>query len=439
MSSDRPRNVILVTYDSLRADHCGCYGYERNTTPTLDEMADSGLLFENAIASGVPTIASMTSVMTGRHSLASPEIGFNEQQREQVTSRPTIAEVLSESGYSTGALSPNPPASSYFGFDSGFDWFEDFLDENKGVLERAWNRVFENSIEGGGLSTYLRLARNVATKNEVLRPWEDFYDEILMWRERVGEPYFLWVLLLEPHHPWMPPSDVQQWSSRTDKYRAFKQYWEMFNNGWTPELSEEEHQRLVNLYDDSTRYGDQFLAQLREDFADDDPVVVIHADHGEEFGSHGRYGHQPFLYEDLTHVPLVLWNAGESGCVEHPVELRQLAPTLAEFGTDEHPFHAQTLVEGPPVADRPWATSKVFAEGDRRAAIRTRLRKYIEEAGKRELYDLAADADEQQNLTDKATEATETFADALQLHVHAETEQRAVEAACDNITQEEEL
>ncbi|SEF67283.1 sulfatase [Halobellus limi] len=436
MSSDERRNVVLVTYDSLRADHCGCYGYGRNTTPTLDEMADSGLLFENAIASGVPTIASMTSVMTGRHSLASPEIGFNEQQREQVTSRPTIAEVLSESGYSTGALSPNPPASSYFGFDSGFDWFEDFLAEDRGVLERAWRRIFESSIEGGGLSTYLRLFRNVVTQSEVLRPWEDFYDEILAFRERAEEPYFLWVLLLEPHHPWMPPSDTQQWSSRSDKYAAFRQYWEMFDSGWTPDFSAAEHQRLIDLYDDSIRYGDQFLARLRDDLADDDPVFVVHADHGEEFGEHGRYGHQPYLYEDLTHVPLVVWNADERGRVEQPVELRQLAPTIAELGGAEHPFDVDGLLTDSEEA-RPWVVSKVFAEGNRRAAVRTRSGKYIEESDRRELYDLSADPDEQRDRSDENPQSSAAFGDALRSHVHDEQERRAVEAAREAVTEGE--
>ena len=65
-------NVVLITYDSLRADHCGFMGYERETTPALDRLADESVVFENAVASGVPTIASMTSVMTGEHSLASP-------------------------------------------------------------------------------------------------------------------------------------------------------------------------------------------------------------------------------------------------------------------------------------------------------------------------------------------------------------------------------
>jgi arylsulfatase len=436
VSSTDQRNIVLVTYDSLRADHCGCYGYERDTSPTLDEMAETGLIFENAVASGVPTIASMTSIMTGRHSLASPEIGFNKQQREQVTSRPTIAEVLSDAGYTTGALSPNPPASSYFGFDSGFDWFEDFLAEEKGVFERVWRRVFESSIEGGGISTYLRLFRNVVTKNEILRPWEDFYDEILAFRERVEEPYFLWVLLLEPHHPWTPPSDAQEWSSRTDKYIAFRQYWEMFTNGWTPEFSEQDHQRLINLYDDSIRYGDRFLNRLRGDLAEDDPLFVVHADHGEEFGSHGRYGHQPYLYEELTHVPLVVWNADQTGRVERPVELRQLAPTIAEFGGAAHPFDVERLLDdGEDVP--PWVVSKVFAEGTRRGAVRTRTGKYIKGSGQQELYDLSEDPDEQQDLSDEKRESSAVFRDALRSHVFDEQERRAIKGAREAVTEGE--
>lgn len=420
-------NIVLVTYDSLRADHCGFMGYDRDTTPTLDRMAEAGVTFENVVASGVPTIASMTSVMTGHHSLASPEIGFNTQQREQVTSRPTIAEVLSDAGYNTGALSPNPPASSYFGFDDGFDWFEDFLAEDDGVLERAWNRVFQRSIEGGGLATYARLFKNVATKDEILRPWADFYDEILDWREQAEEPYFLWVLLLEPHHPWMPPTDYQQWSSRMDKYRAFRQYYEMFTGGWTPDFDDEERERLVNLYDDSIRYGDAFLKQLQTDLADDDPVYLVHADHGEEFGGHDRYGHQADLYEDLVHVPLVVGgNVDRSETVERPVALRQLAPTIAELGSASNPYTASSLFDDP---KRPWVTSKVFAEGERRVAVRTESEKFITEPGREELYDLAADPTEQRDLSGEHPETAEAFRRTVDHHVRTETEKRSIRSA----------
>lgn len=422
MSEDQ-RNIVLITYDSLRADHCGFMGYDRDTTPALDELAEEGVVFKNAVASGVPTIASMTSVMTGEHSLASPEIGFNTEQREQVTGRPTIAEVLSEAGYSTGALSPNPPASSYFGFDEGFDWFEDFLAEDTGIVERTWNRIFENSIEGGGLSTYVRLFKNVVTKDEILRPWADFYDEILAWRDRVEEPYFLWVLLLEPHHPWMPPADFQQWSSRSDKYRAFRQYYEMFTGGWEPDFDPDERQRLIDLYDDSIRYGDAFLERIQQDLADDDPVFFVHADHGEEFDKHERYGHQPDLYEDLVHVPLVVGNVDRSETVERPVALRQLAPTIAELGGASHPFTVPSLFDED---ERPWVTSKVFAEGERRVAIRTQSGKYITEPGREELYDLTTDPDEQRDLSADHKETKTAFDRTVDHHVTTEQEKRTI-------------
>jgi len=441
-------NVVLVTYDSLRADHCGFMGYDRDTTPALDRLAEDGIVFENAVASGVPTIASMTSVMTGEHSLASPEIGFNTEQREQVTSRPTVAELLSEAGYSTGALSPNPPASSYFGFDDGFDWFEDFLAEDEGVVERAWNRIFRSSIEGGGLSTYVRLAKNVATKDEILRPWADFYDEILAWRERVEEPYFLWVLLLEPHHPWMPPADYQEWSSRSDKYRAFRQYYEMFTGGWTPDFDDATHDRLVNLYDDSIRYGDEFLAQLQSDLSEDEPTFVVHADHGEEFGEHGRYGHQPHLTEELIHVPLVVGkpdgsvvggvSEAETGVVSDPVELRQIAPTIADLAGVSHPFEVPSLLadrDGGAGGGRPWVTSKVFAEGERRAAVRSRSGKYLADGDREALYDLGSAAGEQANRVDESPEGQAAFRDALSRHVATEQEKRAVRSVREEVSE----
>jgi arylsulfatase len=405
--------------------------YERDTTPALDQLAREGVVFENAIASGVPTIASMTAVMTGEHSLASPEIGFNKQQREQVTSRPTVAEVLSAAGYSTGAFSPNPPASSYFGFNDGFDWFEDFLHGDRGVLERAWNRVFHRSIEGGAAATYLRLARNVAKREEVLRPWEDYYERLLRWRASVTEPYFLWVLLLEPHHPWLPPSEYQRWSSRLDKYRSFQHYWEMLNSGWKPDFDEEVHRRLIDLYDDSIHYGDAFLERLRRDLADDDPVFVVHSDHGEEFGEHGRYGHQPYLTEELIHVPLVIGNIGHSETVFDPVELRQIAPTVAELADVSHPFTAPSFLEG---KQRPWVTSKVFAEGERRAAVRSQSGKYVTDGDRKELYDLSSAHGERDNRIESSIEGRAAFGDALSQHVASEREKRVVRAAREEVS-----
>jgi arylsulfatase len=408
-------------------------GYDRATTPTLDRMADTGIAFENAVASGVPTIASMTAVMTGEHSQASPEIGFNETQREQVTSRPTVAEVLSEAGYTTGALSPNPPASSYFGFEEGFDWFEDFLARDRGVVERAWNRVFQRSIAGGSAATYLRLTRNIVNREEVLRPWEDYYDHILEWRESIEEPYFLWVLLLEPHHPWFPPAEHQEWSSRWDKYRSFRYYWEMLHSDWKPEFDESVRQQLIDLYDDSIRYGDAFLEQLQGDLAGDDPVFIVHADHGEEFGEHGRYGHQPYPSEELTHVPLLIAGVDESRRVQAPVALRELAPTISGIANTPHPFTGRDLLRDE-LDEHSWVTANVFADDERRIAVRTRERTFLRDDGQVTVVDRGSGERENTSVT-----ADRELPRLFDSHVTNEREKRRLRDGIDRVVSEARL
>lgn len=420
------RNIVLVTLDSLRADHCSFMGYHRETTPNFDDLADDGLVFENAMASGVPTIASMTSAMTGEYSWASPEMGHTEEQRTQLTSRRTIAEALSDGGYSTGAISPNPPASSYFGFDAGFDWFEDFLGGDQSGLRRLWSRVVHRSIQGGGPATYLRLARNVLRREEVLRPWESYYDRILEWRHRVSEPYFLWVLLLEPHHPWLPPSEHRRWSSRLDAYRSFRHYWQMLNEDWEPDFLPETRHRLLDLYDDSIRHGDAFIGRLRNDLADDDPVFIAHADHGEEFGEHGRYGHQPYLTENLTHVPLVIANADETGRVADPVGLRSLAPTIADLASIDASFPSRSLLADD---QAPWTASTVVAEGTQRLAIRTEDYKYHATGREHQLYDLRLDPDEQVDRSAAREAAMALFDGLTGQHTAGEAERRIVHEA----------
>lgn len=431
-----PRNIVLITLDSLRADHCSYMGYHRETTPTLDRLARAGVRYDNAVAPGVPTIASMTSVMTGEYSLASPEIGFSTLQREQLTARRTLAEALSEAGYTTGGCSPNPPASSYFGFDKGFDWFEDFLDQDRGTVSRFWHRILDRSIKGSGPATSLRLVRNLVQREEVLRPWDDYYGAIMEWRDRIAEPYFLWVLLLDTHHPWIPPAQSRQWSSRLDVYRSFGHYWEMLASGWTPSYSDRAHQRLIDLYDDSIRHGDRFVERLWNDLRDDDPVVIVHADHGEEFGEHGRYGHQSYLYDSLIHVPLVIANAGQQRTVGRPVSLRSLATTIAGLGDAPGGFGGTDMLEGDTEVP-PWAISKVFAGDQRRISVRTRSAKYLRDRGRDELYDLRLDPDEQINVSDRWSTDRTPFADIVEQHVRTEQERRAITSGVDALQETE--
>jgi arylsulfatase len=146
----------------------------------------------------------------------------------------------------------------------------------------------------------------------------------------------------------------------------------------------------------------------------------VHSDHGEEFGENGRYGHQPDVTEELIHVPLVVWGLEESGRVETPVGLRELAPTIAELAGSPCPFAGRDLLS---LDDdtRPWVVSKVFVDGERRAAVRTATHEFRRRNGRAGLVDVTSGSGES-----IGNERTTAFATALDRHVAAEREKEAV-------------
>lgn len=125
------RNIVLITLDSLRADHCSFMGYHRETTPTIDKMARRGLYFTNAIASSVPTGPSMFGVFTGDYCPIASDDFSGKRWREEYRKRKTLAEILSQIGYDTGAFHANPYVSSFFGCNKGFKYFNDFVKDDE--------------------------------------------------------------------------------------------------------------------------------------------------------------------------------------------------------------------------------------------------------------------------------------------------------------------
>jgi len=376
------RNVVLVTFDSHRADHCGYMGYDHDTTPVLDAMAEDGLAFENAVAPGPSTPESMPVIMTGDFPLDGDEgktllATRRAKIRRHMAARETLAERFSRAGYDTAAFSPNPYTSRYFGFDEGFDHFEDFLG---GSREELYQRMLDGALAGLPLGSVLpiRILLNWAQREEVFKPWEAFYEDIRAWTERASEPYFLWVLLMDTHDPYLVPDEYRT-QSRWAMYHANYRLW---RQGHEPPFSDTTHDRLVRAYDDSIAYADAFLDQLRTDLAADDPLIAVHGDHGEAFGEHGTYGHHQQLYEENIHVPFVV-----SGTVDRdvtaPVALRRMPDLLESLAIDG------TL---PEYEDR-WVPAQTLDED--RIAVRGRDFKYLRYDDTAWLYDLANDASEQ--------------------------------------------
>lgn len=386
------RNVVLVTFDSLRADHCSYAGYDRETTPALDEMADDGLCFENAISPGPSTPESMPVVLTGEFPAETVDDtgSLLAERRERIGhhmgARETLAERFSRAGYATAAFSPNPYTSRYFGFDAGFDRFEDFMSGSRAEL---YQKMLDGIFEGTSLGSVLpfRIMLNWLQREEVFKPWEDFYDAIVEWTESVSEPYFLWILLMDTHDPYLVPSEYRT-QSRRAMYHANYRLW---RQGHEPPFSDKTHERLVRAYDDSIRYADDFLARLRRDLGDDDPLIAAHGDHGEAFGEHGTYGHHQRLYEENVHVPFVVDGVAESRNVTTPVGLQRTPDLLTTLA----------LADDAPAVESPAVPCQTLDED--RTAVRGRSWKYLREEADRRLLDLDAGEDEQLDDDELAT------------------------------------
>lgn len=377
-------SVVLVTFDSFRHDHCGFADYGRDTTPTLDRMAEEGLVFENAIAPGPSTPEAMPIILTGSHPRPldpAVEDEFLERQqtlREHMQARETLAERFSRRGYATAGFSPNPYTSRYFGFDEGFDKYEDFID---GSRERLYDGMLNGVLDELDLEGLFpaRVLLNWVQREEVFKPWEAFYNDIIEWTESVDKPYFLWVLLMDTHDPYLVPDEYRT-QSRRATYHA---NWRLWKQGHEPPFSETTHDRLVRAYDDTIRYSDAFLERLVGDLSGD-PLVAVHGDHGEAFGEHGTYGHHQRLYEENIHVPLVV-HGGPEGAVKEAFPLAETPRLLLELASgeecsvDAEPARARTL-------------------GGNRTAIRSRDWKYLRGPEGTEVYDLASDPEESETL-----------------------------------------
>ena len=250
-----PPNVVLITIDTLRADHLGSYGYERPTTPRIDQLAAESLVFEDAHAPSSWTLPSLASLMTSVYPSSHGTI-----LREQVLGDGfrSLAEQLQGNGYYTGGIVSQAFASRRFGLDRGFSYFDDKLAE----LSRG-NELFKKTSKVLSDKAIKWLAARAA--EETPRPW------------------FLWLHYFDPHLAYVPHSG----------------YSEQFGT-----------EKDIDLYDGEIAWTDfhvgRVLDALRDSGFEENTVVVLTSDHGEEFGDHGGRYHRTTLYREVLHVPLIV-------------------------------------------------------------------------------------------------------------------------------------
>jgi arylsulfatase A-like enzyme len=354
----KQKSLLLVTVDCLRADHVGFLGYFRPTTPFLDSLASGSLVFPSAVVVGAPTYFSFPGILASRYPL-----GLGRDVVGIAPLEPTLAKALQEAGYVTGAfLAANPYLSSHFGYDQGFETFHDFLDVElpgehnlssaRGVahlnmlLENTfartrWTRAVYNEL-------YFRYCqwrsfRKPVTMDHLRRyPSADIVvDRALAWLAGLGErPFFLWIHLMDPHHPYYPPKAALSAMGSpgvTPKRAAFlNAFW---NRGdVAPERLQNYRDQVMVLYDAGIHWVDKHLARLARTLQGanrwDDLVFAVTADHGEEFLEHRTRYHSPWnLWKELVDVPLLVRVPGRRGqrLPRLPFSLIHLAPTLLEI------------------------------------------------------------------------------------------------------------
>ena len=284
---DRP-NVIVFLLDTLRADHLGVYGYERETTPSLDQFAKENIMFKYAVTAAPWTPPSVASLLTGMyvssHGLMPPSSRDEASKAEVKLSAKaiTLQQILKKDGYSTAAVSSNPWISKDFGFDVGF-------------------------------GSFVYIPRSPAEK--VNAAAFKVLDEL----KENGTPFFLYLHYLDPHDPYTPPESHQKLFVEPIKIRNYS----------------DEMQGQIRLYDQEIRYMDDSLGKMIQHLKDigvyDNSIIVILGDHGEQFEEHGytRHGNQVFNTE--THVPLLMHlpHDSEAGkVIDHTVSVIDIFPTI---------------------------------------------------------------------------------------------------------------
>ena len=373
----RPPNILLISIDALRADHLSCYGYDRPTSPVLDELASRGIRFSRAFINTHGTPPSHTTLLsslyqeTHRVDLGGESGHLNDHRIPEEVE--LVQEILQREGWRTVAVTGGGYMSAEFGFARGFD---DFFDRARGVDEEA-----EKLLE--------TLAR------------------------QTGEPRPIFALFhtYEVHSPYTPPAGFEQlFGEYSGEIEPSNDALIAIQGKASKVLKNSDFDYLEALYDGGIRYTDQILGDLfsaleKTGFLDN-AVVIITADHGEEFGEHGGVLHGGKLYEELLHVPLIVFGTGVERGVVDPrlVSLVDIAPTIlsaAGLPIPERMEGRDLLGDLPPPA---WPEQRIFAQyGSQLYCVRTPRWKLIYRPGseREQLFDLRHDPSERRNLVQK--------------------------------------
>ena len=341
-------NVLLIVLDTVRADHLSVYGYHRETTPNLAKLARRGVAFEQARSAAPWTLPSHSTIFTGRWPR---ELGVA-AGRTLDAKYPTLAQALTAKGYVTAGFVGNTYfCNSWYGLARGFAHYEDFYEQN--VLISP-DEALRCTAVGRWLIKLTGTAYNVRPGvSSNMKDAERVNRDFLKWQaDHPGRPFFAFLNYIEAHDPYtVPPGFDRHFGLKPETAADAEliRHWHSVDKaGVTPR----QLTMVRDAYDDCLSTLDEQLGRVFEELCRrgilDKTLVILTADHGEQLGERGLYGHGQSLFHQEVHVPLILAGPGipSSGqFIPEPVSLRDIPATVVErLGTAEsHPFPGRTL------------------------------------------------------------------------------------------------
>jgi arylsulfatase A-like enzyme len=335
--------VVLISIDSLRADHVGAYGYERPTTPRLDALAREGMLFEHAYSTTSWTLASHAALLTGLDDLAHGVVDNGTALSAEIEA---LATSLRREGIRTVGFFAGPYLKPPFGLDQGFDVYLDCTGYQASSARAVAQEAFSDDARArrqllemqgkheskGEVGPVEHFASHLAQTNPII------LDRFAAWLEESdpAQRHFLFFHLWDVHFDYVPPREYLEMFDPSYAGGLKRDFYNQVKPGIAPRDLE----HVIARYDGEIRYTDDTVAKVLDGLASRgllrNAATIVLADHGEEFLEHGRRGHGRSLYREVTRIPLIIHAPGRVAAGqrnEDVVSLVDIHPTIcALFG-----------------------------------------------------------------------------------------------------------
>jgi len=409
-------NVLIIIVDTLRADHLSPYGYTRDTSPYVNQLAQQGVLFDNAIAPSSWTLPSHASMLTGLY----PNVNHVETDKDILSgSWPTLGDAMRSRGYRTAAFSANYFLfSKAHGFIHGFSHFEGYEQTIGGILQE----VPLSQFILGKLTQYTTGTPDAFFGVKNAASAEKVNEDVVDWMKKGDRPFFVVLNYFDVHEPVLPPEPyLHMYSKNADARNQSIFFQESCSWAEVEASCGSEQPQFLDTYDGSIRYVDesikQLLLELNEGGLLGKTIVVFTSDHGQEFGDHGIYGHGKSLYRQVIQVPLIIWRPGlipASVRVSTPVSTADIPATILDLAAADgtHPLPGRSLAplwrSGEAASSWPapvselarlhWFTKEAPNYNAPVQSIVTPEWHYVRQEGKDLLFDWKSDPQETQDL-----------------------------------------